>query len=259
MKKLILVLFLFISYFSYSQSYVEVYNGNIPVILTCSHGGSIRTTKINNRDCELYECNSDLYTNDIGFKIRKYLNDNCFLILNNLHRRELDPNREISVACNGANCEIYYDMFHYEVENVIQLFSNTPILILDIHGQTHEHGFIELGYNISRDNYYRNINYIPNSSVNNYYGKTLEEIIRGKYSLGYYYDKYYNVSPSPKNPIPPNPYFNGGYITEKYSKYKNVIVIQIEIPYSIRKSEKSREEFSKITAKIINSYYKKLK
>lgn len=259
MKKLILILLLFVYYFSFSQSYIETYNGTLPIIITCSHGGTIRTSKINNRNCDLYECNSDLYTNDIGFKIREYLDNNCFLILNNLHRIELDPNREIHEACDGAICEIYYNMFHYEIENIIQSFLNTPLLIIDIHGQAHEHGFIELGYNIPRNDYYKDINHIPNSSVNNYYGKTLEEIIRGKFSLGYYYDKYYDVSPSLKNPIPPNPYFNGGYITEKYSKYKNVIVIQIEIPYSIRKSEKSRDEFSKITAKILNSYYKKLK
>ncbi|MCA9386944.1 hypothetical protein KC669_02830 [Candidatus Dojkabacteria bacterium] len=259
MKKLILFLFLFISYLSYSQSYIEVYNGDLPIIVTCSHGGSIRTTRIDNRNCEIYECNSDLYTNDIGFKIRKYLDNTCFFVLNNLHRVELDPNRNVSEACNDADCETYYDMFHYEIENIIRLFTNQPILILDIHGQAHEHGFIELGYNIDRKDYYNNINHVANSSVNNYYGKTIEEIVRGKYSLGYYYDRYYDVSPSPKNPIPPTPYFNGGYITEKYSKYKNVIVIQIEIPYSIRKSEQSREEFSKITAKIIKSYYKKLK
>lgn len=259
MKKLLFIIFLFIISFLNGQSYIEVYDGSIPVIITCPHGGNIRTLSIDNRDCDTYVCSADLNTIDIGIRIREYLDNTPYLIINNLHRTEIDVNRSIVEACNDKECELYYNSFHNQIENTIKLFENTPILLIDIHGQAHDHGFIELGYNISSSDYAHNINYIPNSSVNNYCSKDLETIIRGKYSLGYYYDKYYDVSPSPKNPIPPIPYFNGGYIIETYSKYKNVVAIQIEIPYKIRKDAKSRDEFAKNTAKIIKSYYKKIK
>jgi len=258
MKKLIIFIILFLLLFGCrSQSFINYYQGDIPVILTVSHGGVIESSSITDRDCNKYTCVTDLNTIDVANQIAKYIKwGTPHMIVNYLDRSELDPNREEYVACADESCKLYYRVFHNFIKKAIDTEKDESlILILDIHGQAHSHEFIELGYDIERNDYKVNINQL-NSSVQNIIGKCNESLIRGEYSLGAHYDKYYNVAPSPKNPIPPYPYFNGGYITEKYSKFDNVVVIQLELPYYIRKNYKSRKDFGKITAKIIEKYLK---
>lgn len=254
---LLLLILLFTSCFSQSE-YIEYYEGSDPIIVLATHGGSQYTNNITNRDCGKHICVTDLHTDDLARNIFfEYLNIGItpYVLIMNLDREEIDLNRPIEEACNDAECETVYNLYHNKIKQIIQSFSG-KVLILDIHGHSHSHALIELGYNIKRLDYRSNIYNSTPSSLNAIEHDNLDSVIRGLNSLGTYFNAYkYEATPSNLYPVPPTPYFNGGYITEQYSKYRNVAVIQIELPYYIRETNNSRKEFAKIFTKITKHYY----
>lgn len=118
---------------------------------------------------------------------------------------------------------------------------------MDIHGQKHPEGWIELGYLLtSTDLSNLNSNLTKKSSINKLVllsNQTFDELIRGNnYSLGgIIQNKYnFNVVPSPNNPKPSTGanYYSGGFISKNFtspdrSMYR-LNAIQMELPYVLR-------------------------
>ena len=266
MKKLLTLILIIFSISIYSQNnYIKHVKGYAPILITAGHGGTIRDENIRNRDCDINECNSDLYTDKLAVELySEFLAEGIWphLLVNDLHRQELDVNREPEEACVDDEAAVYYNEYHSKILSFIEqhVFYSDYILILDIHGQSHDHGFIELGYNINHNELQLpNLNMNITSSLHNVKDYNLNQVVRGQFSLGsLYYQNTddYKITPSPKYPVPPLPYFNGGYTTEKYKEYKNVIVIQIELPFEIRKNKQNRQKFIKTTAKVVDQFYK---
>lgn len=270
MKKLILTLFILLTVIMTISCQKDTFNvfegnwGNSPIVLLSTHGGNIKTREIKNRDCEKYTCTTDLYTNEILLDIEKELesyNILPFTFYTLLDRQEIDLNRNAAEACADESCFKYYkDFFNTLTYFITSRYPKDLVLVIDIHGQAHEHGYIELGYNIPHDLYEvatndKNIlNLVTMSSLKAIPNRTIQDLTTGTSSLGFLLDEYYNVAPSFKNPVPPTPYFNGGYITETLSQLKNVVVIQLELPYDIRKNSESRKKFAKIFAKQLAIY-----
>ena len=70
----------------------------------------------------------------------------------------MDPNREANVSCANErdDCRLAYNDFHGFIEKYFQSgFMNSGLkqfeqgLLIDIHGQVHTEGWIELGYLLS--------------------------------------------------------------------------------------------------------------
>jgi len=261
MKQLFTFLLLILLFNScYSQSnYIEYIRGIDPIIVLATHGGNQYTNNITNRDCGKHICVTDLHTDDLARRILlEYLDIgiNPHVLIMNLDREEIDLNRPIEEACNDMDCEVLYNTFHNKIKEIIQTFDNDKVLILDIHGHSHSHALIELGYNIKRLDYNNTIYNTTPSSLNAVSLNNLDSVIRGMNSLGTYFNAYeYKSAPSNLYPVPPSPYFDGGYITEQYSKYRNVAVIQFELPYYIRETNNSRTKFAKVFTKITKHYY----
>jgi hypothetical protein len=239
---------------------VEYYPGYEGIIITISHGGKLKPDYIDNRDCDNLNCNSDLYTYEIGRGVYKELEDiSPYFISSSLHRSKLDPNRDSSTAYNNFFAKYYYEIFHSRILQSIAEQNKDIVLLIDIHGHTHDHGFIELGYNITKNALDSNVNIVPNSSINNLENTDLYTAIFGNNSFGDNLDDYYKVFPSPKYKTLEGSYFNGGYIVETYSDYDNVVCIQVEIPSDIRKVSRKRNLFIKKLANAIRLFYQKIK
>lgn len=257
MKKLFILLFLFIVYNCNSQNnYITYIKGKDPIVLIATHGGSQYTTKITNRDCGKHTCVTDLHTDRLlkeSVTYFKSVNIYPHILIMELEREEIDLNRKLEEACNDLNCNIIYKQFHSKIDKIIRSY-NKKVLILDIHGHSHRHALIELGYDIKRKDYYKNLNFVS-SSIDNISNNN-EEYIRGYKSMGFLFELFdYPTTPSNRNTIPPVKYFNGGYITERYKQYNNTAVIQIELPFYIRKNKKERAKFLNTFTKIVSYYY----
>ena len=152
-------------------------------------------------------------------------------------------------------------------------------ILLDIHGQGHPEGFIELGYNLTSKNL---ANFSPDlagkSSIKklaSLSGQKFVELIRGNtYSLGGIIENNFKgllssnansynggVVPSPNHPSPDlnSEYYSGGFISSNYVSASNSVyrlnAIQIELPSAFRKVDFIAN--SKILANCIFEYYTK--
>lgn len=257
MKQLLLFIAIFIIFTCNAQDkYITYIKGVDPIILLATHGGNVNTNTITNRNCGKHTCVTDLHTDRLVKESLSYFRNvgiRPHILVMNLEREEIDLNRPIEEACNDINCVKVYNVFHNKIKSLIEAY-NKNILILDMHGHSHSHALIELGYDIKRQDYYKDINLIS-SSISNIVDNN-SKYITGYNSLGYFLELFgYSTTPSPSYPIPPRQYFNGGYITETYKQYKNVAVIQIELPFYIRKNKKERAKFLNSFSKIISYYY----
>jgi hypothetical protein len=151
-KLLILMVVALVFLLSGRPNYIDYHEGNFPILLTSSHGGSVYKG-IKKRDCKNNVCSKDLFTKEITKEIYYNLkreNLEASYVISNLHRKVLDCNREPSVAYTGNIAKINYFNFHGKIERFINnnIYSDSVILIVDIHGHTHSHNKIELGYDV---------------------------------------------------------------------------------------------------------------
>lgn len=263
MKRIILTIWvlLLVLFSCNSQDYITTKEGNRPIMITSSHGGQIRLLD-EQRDCDNCLYQSDLHTDVIAKYIARALD--AYLVVNNLHRSTLDANRDSRTAYAGEISKNNYLAYHGFIENTARMYSTYEdlFLIIDVHGQAHDHGKIELGYDIPKyilndrerledfdDSVFKNIDYY-----------SLADLVYGYRSLGTLFEIFgYSTYPSSVNSYITGEYFNGGFTTEKYKEYENVIVIQLELPYKgIREHPNKLGEFANITARIIEFYYKQL-
>ena len=129
-------------------------------------------------------------------------------------------------------------------------YSDSLVLYIDIHG--HSGKDILLGYNVSK-------NTILSDTLDRVNYSTLNNInLDLEYSLFYLGDYLSNMGYSswPRHTdYVPNKYLNGGFSVETYKNMPNSLCVQVELPYSIRKTTKSRKQFAKDFAEIIYNYY----
>ena len=169
------------------------------------------------------------------------------MIICNLHRSKLDANREIKEAAFGNEAaENAWRLYHQKIKDARNAIKGNGI-VLDMHGQSHKEGWIELGYLI----YSKYLDRLDNGMSKKSSIKTLTqragdmmppvsfiELISGNASLGGYLQKEeYSVVPSPSN-LSPNGggYYSGGYITRAYGSLSGgaIDAIQIESPRTLR-------------------------
>lgn len=245
------------------NNYTEYKKGNVNIILTVPHGGSIKPASIPNRDSGCWDkktsiCHfshvcpkgtvkdsancgvstmADMNTLQITLKIAAIIckitgGHSPHIVINHLHRSKLDPNREKDEAAFGIPlAEQTWDEFMGFIE--LAKSQMTEGLLLDIHGNAHKENWTELGYTISKDQL-NSGTFSPNdSSIAHLWRKlstvSFNDLLRGNRSLGKFIEdqdnKAYVCVPSPTYPSPGNGnYFIGGYIIKTFgSKYSGSI------------------------------------
>ncbi|XP_077142465.1 uncharacterized protein LOC143806213 isoform X1 [Ranitomeya variabilis] len=276
------------------EKFTEYHVGNMSLILTAPHGGSLNPSSIPSRDAGCWEktlgkcyyrhsCPSgtvrdnvnckvkimaDLYTQEMVLALAKEIclltSGRCpHIVINNLARSKLDANREKDEAAFGVReaeqaWEEFMGFIHMAKSN---MWSG---LLLDFHGQSHPEQWIELGYLISK----ASLNYGNFSSFDSsiyslaerQINMTFQSLLRGNQSLGKLIEdgniKYVTV-PSPSNPKPKSGnYYSGGYIVKTHGSQMTgeVDAIQIELPKWVRKG-RERPKFAAVLARAIIHYY----
>ncbi|KAM8952800.1 uncharacterized protein RCH25_043521 [Pelodytes ibericus] len=276
------------------SKYTEYQVGNMSLILTVPHGGSLTPSSIPARDAGCYDKVSktcfyahscppgtvkdtasckvstvkDLYTLEMALALAKEI---CRLsagycphvVINNLSRSRLDANRDKEEAAfRVPQAEQAWDEFH----NFIGLAKSHMGggLLIDIHGHGHPEQWIELGYLISKANLDSGKFTAADTSIHALSKQSpsipFEALLRGSGSFGRFIEEQnakYVCVPSPTYPgSSGGNYFSGGYITSAHgSKLSgDVDAIQMELPRWIRESNE-RPSFAAALAKAIFNFY----
>ena len=154
--------------------------------------------------------NTDILVREIQAEIFNLTGCYAHVIISNLHRSKLDPNREQNEAtCGDADALFYWNAWHGFIDTASASVEANwgKGLYIDLHGQSHSIQRIEAGYNISGSQLDAgSVNGISGTSianlvVNNLNGYTQEELVRGPFSLGEYFQDapgtFYNANNNP--------------------------------------------------------------
>jgi hypothetical protein len=254
-----------ITYFD-DSAYVEYFAGNLPLVISVPHGGYLNPESIPNRNCDGCIYGQDQRTQEIGRGILEAIFEEtgCYphVVINLLHRRKFDANRNIVEAADG---NIVVEQSWYAYHSFIGAAKAKindeygPGLFVDIHGHYHSIQRIELGYGlfaselqlsdeVLNTNTYINYSTIRSLAGDNLQGLSHAELLRGSLSMGSRLeDSEYPAVPSNQNPYPlPNePYFSGGYNTLRHGSMNGGSIdgIQVEINNFTRLYDSLRIEF----------------
>ena len=261
------------SYFN-SNNYVEYIAGDLPIVLSIPHGGYLKPSAIPDRSCSGCVYVNDSYTQVLGRAIANniYQRSGCYphVVINLLHRSKLDANRSITTAADGnVEGETAWYAYHEFIDSAKAVVSNDygAGLFIDFHGHAHTIQRLELGY-LLRDTVLQLADSLVDtftaSSIQHlvqtgYQGYTQSELIRGMHSLGTLCaNQGFPSVPSSSMPfpLPSEPYFRGGYNTERHgSIYGGTIdAIQIECNRDIRFDSLNRVIFADSLAGILLDY-----
>jgi len=284
---------------------VEYYPGNVNLIISVPHGGEMKppfipdrvkqvvTTPVSNRkeveavsnenlakkEVEDHDDDTsnritfaaDIWTQEIAKVLMKEYNTltgkNPYLVMANLHRSKMDPNRPVGQAAQGNELsQMVYREYHGFLA-AARADIGGPGLLIDLHGQNHHQNSVEIGYlykksELNRGDYFSSVPGIR--SLLERSGLTPASLLLGEMSMGALLERSgYRAVPSPRQTCPgEDRYYKGGYICQTHGSRDTEIcangidAIQIEVPAEIRHEggEKLRTKFSKDFAKILSVF-----
>lgn len=256
------------SYFG-RNNYIEYRAGNLPIILVAGHGGSLEPAEIPDRNGSGDVTTSDRNTIELAEAIANAIfsrtGQRPHLIFSHLHRKKLDPNREIVEAARGNEfAEQAWHEFHDYIEVARGLCEQQFGFgfVADMHGHGHPIQRIELGYNFDRNDLRETdttLN-LPGYAWMSYYrtlalhrrGMPFHTLLRGPGSFGDLLNLNGNQKawPSPDFPAPgsTDEFFAGGYNTDNHTcLLDNALIngIQFECHYDgVRDSNANRNAFA---------------
>jgi N-formylglutamate amidohydrolase len=264
-----------------ANNYIEYRAGNLPIIITASHGGTLTPASIPDRNCTNCTYVQDANTDDLAAKmdaaLRTTLGGYPHIIINHLHRIKLDANREIVEAADGnAAAEAAWrewEAFILAAKNDIVQNSGKGLMI-DLHGHGHTIQRLELGFGLSASQLrlsdatlatttYRNQTTIKNNIINNPNSYNTPQMLRGDFALGTLLAaRGYPSVPSQQDvaPMVGEDYFDGGYNVLRYGSMDGTTIdaIQIECNFTgVRNTSANRTAFATQVAAAIKTYLQK--
>ena len=237
------------SYFG-QNNYIEYIAGNMPLILSAPHGGYLEPADIPDRDCTGCAYVRDANTQELARETANavYALTGCYphVVINRLHRKKLDANRDLLEAADGnAIAGQAWSEFHAFMDSARAQVEGTRGrgLYIDLHGHGHDIQRMELGYLLSQselqvtDNQINTAFYVAQSSIEHLVGDNLggvehADLLRGENSMGQLLaDRGYPAVPSQSDPFAETgePYFNGGYNTNRYGSANGGTIDGIQI------------------------------
>lgn len=260
-----------------ANSYIEYLAGDSPLIISVPHGGDLEPTDIPDRDCEGCSYLRDSYTQELAREIRDFSiqRTGCYphVIINRLHRKKLDMNRELLEATDSmASLEVYWknyqDFITAAKDSVVKVFGKG--LFIDLHGHGHtkqriEYGYLLYGSQLRESDSVMNtparvrVSSIRNLAASNLGDLPHADLIRGGLALGTLFaDRGFPGVPSRQDPFPlaDDPYFNGGYNTLQHgsSPGGTIDAVQMELYSAIRFNTNQRRAFADSFVRVTRSY-----
>lgn len=248
-----------------TTGYIDFLPGNMPLVISIPHGGYLLPDEVPERPCVNCAKNQDICTIEIGVGIRDEIYRTTgrypFVIINNLHRTRLDPNRNIAEAADGdKNAEMAWHQFQNYIDSAVNEVQKKfgKGLYIDLHGHRHNIKRTELGYMVGNDELQLDDelldfdSFVEYSSIrslvkNNLMGLSFSQLVRGSNSLGSLFEGMgYPTVPSPGIPFPgpDEPFFSGGYNTARHGSSQGGTIdgIQIELDEDLRRDMSKREK-----------------
>ena len=253
--------------------YVEYLAGEMPIVISAPHGGSLVPAEIPNRTWG--ETGTDTNTQDtaraVADALRARTGRPVHLVLCNLRRSKLDANREVAEAAQGNPFAIQaWTEYHGFIDAARQAISIRygRGLYVDLHGHGHPKARLEIGYLLDAGDLGQSDTELDQSSMATQSSiRTLaveadvpfSELLRGPTSLGGLLEGRGVPSvPSPSNPGPgADPYFNGGYSTARHGSQSGgpISGVQIECHYAgVRDTAANRAAFASALADVLAVY-----
>lgn len=234
------------------MKYTEYIAGNLPLVISVPHDGDLTPEFIPDR--KKGAAGRDFGTLEIAFEMIKGIKEKTgkypHVIIMHLARKKLDANREENEAAqdNQIALETWGEYHGYIESALIQAEREYGMgFFIDLHGQRHPEGRIEIGYCLDNDlimladEDLDSEEIMERSSIKKMSGQLNikhSELIRGEKSFGGILDSYrVKSTPSPSDPFPgAKNYFSGGYTTMRHAvmNEENVSGLQIELNEELR-------------------------
>lgn len=261
------------------QAYVEYIAGNIPVIVSAPHGGTLEPAEIAPRQAgtQVRDTNTTELARNFYYRMQDRVGAQPHLILVHLNRNRLDANRAMVEATElSAPAVTAWEEYHKYIaaakRSVVRNFGSG--LYLDFHGLRASRTKIEIGYLLSGsqleipDPRMRHPGYARLSSLYGLSEQTdasFEELLRGANSFGTLLtNASYDSVPSTQYPDPGrdssnnrNAYFSGGYNTFKHGSVQGGFISGIQLEHvweGVRDSLSNRRAYCTALAGVTETY-----
>jgi N-formylglutamate amidohydrolase len=254
-----------------AHNYIEYIPGDLPLVVCSPHGGRETPESIPDRTQGVVQpdANTQELARTFAGVVHARTGHHMHLIISNLHRKELDPNREIVEAAQGnVIAEQAWNEYHGFIAQACAATVKQygVAFFIDLHGQSHPDVRIELGYQHSAkdlaasDAQLNGPAYLTKSSIQLIAMQSKEpysQLVRGPASLGALLEKKgYFAAPSPRMPSPQEPFFTGGYTVRRYCVAKDHVTgLQIETyKPKLRDTKESRQKFAEALVDVLEEY-----
>ena len=253
-----------------TSGYVDYHPGTLPLILTVPHGGTLEPSDLPDRisgTAGRYDTNTLELGKAIAEALQRRTGRTPFLVINTLHRKKLDTNRELfEAAQDDPGATAIWEEWHARIDSakdaVARAFGTG--LLIDLHGHRHRELWLEFGYLLSGTDLEQNDRDVNQTAVvdASSIGALLRSspisfagILRGPMSLGALFEDHgYASVPGPTHPHPGGKgYFSGGYNTERHGSLGGgtIAAVQLETPWrGVRDTEVNRARFAEAAAEV---------
>jgi N-formylglutamate amidohydrolase len=223
------------------KKYIKFQKGNIPLIISIPHGGTVKLKEIPKRkngvigiDKATIELGKDLITK-IEQKIENLMDQTskCYFIYSKIHRSRIDINREPEKAYNNNSklARKLYSLYHKKLKEFIShsIKHNGYSILLDIHGFE----------SYKRPEGYRDVDIVlGTNNLKSLFPDSVAKKDRNKNIRGRIIEKFLkrDIPIAPGRPRRSEYILKGGYITQNYgaSEIKHSKALQIEFSERIR-------------------------
>lgn len=136
--------------------WVDAIDGEIPLVIIAPHGGDLAPAELPDRVCSGCVTGNDLNTQALARTITDAFSGRIgkrpYVVINRLHRRKFDANRDLQEATAGyAPLAPMWTQFQGAIDSakVRARRLHPRILVIDLHGHGHTIQRLELGYQLS--------------------------------------------------------------------------------------------------------------
>jgi len=254
---------------------IQVSAGDIPLIISAPHGGTLTPNEIPDRNCPGITTVRDMNTTELADEIKYQMKQDYgvepYIVSALIHRKKIDLNRDVDLAtCGHTLGKEVWQEYHKKIGEAIQsaVAEYGGAIFIDLHGHGHEIQRLELGYLLNNEELrasYEGMGsteeLVEESSLKNLISLkpniVFQELLTGEKAFGTIMEEEGIPSvPSLQDPFPypQEAYFTGGYNTRRYSSddYPEVFGWQIEANYNgVRDSDENRSAFAEAFSKAI--------
>jgi hypothetical protein len=255
------------------NAFIDEIPGDSPLVISAPHGGREKPADIPNRTYGVTDAdaNTQELARTVGEQFFKSTGHRPHLIICLLHRSKLDANREIKEAAQGnASAEKAWHDYHAAITRALAsaVARHGFAFLIDLHGQNHKGLRVELGYLHSSTDLARPDSvldappFAAAGSLQLIAKKTTvpySALLKGPTSLGALLENGgFHSTPSPRLPVPDEPYFRGGYTVDRHVRgTPEVTGLQVEANRTrLRDTAANRERFATVLVPSLLTFVK---